>query len=302
MESVLWSPIWLTFRVARRTAYSVAGKNPLVRGVHAPGLVEEWQSVRGLERALRSRPSKTGGDAEGCALWKTSLGDMWVPPGAGERFVSQVAAEMLANVYQLDGREKVVLDCGANVGFFSRHAFLRGADTVIGFEPSPGNAACLRRNLQPESAEGRFVQIEEGVWDRDQVLSFSTRNTSNPGGHHVCEDGQGDTRIPVTSIDRAVESLGLKRVDYIKMDVEGAEVRGIQGAARVIREMHPRLCIAAEHTDDLFANALAVIDAVKKIDDRYNYMCTESRGYHSPTRGHVLTPYSLLFSPRRNVV
>jgi len=43
------------------------------------------------------------------------------------------------------------------------------------------------------------------------------------------------------------------------MDVEGAEVRALQGAEHTIRSLRARLCVATEHTEDLFANALAVI-------------------------------------------
>lgn len=285
----------MLFRVARRGLYSALGKNPLVRGPHALPFSEEWRSVGGLHQARRVRPTRIRSDEEGRVLWKTSLGDMWLPPGAGEDYVGLLGAEMCANVYAVADSDKVILDCGANVGFFSRYAFLRGAEKLIAFEPSPGNAACLRKNMAAELAEGKFILVEKGVWDQEAVLSFSTSNTGNPGSHHLSDNGQGDMHVPVTSIDRVAEELGLRKVDYIKMDVEGAEVRGLKGAERTIRTLHPRLCVATEHTGDLFANALAVIESVKKIEDTYDYVCMESHGYKSPSRGRVLTPYSILF-------
>jgi FkbM family methyltransferase len=286
---------WMMFRVARRALYSVAGKNPVVRGPHAPTISEEWKSVRGLKNAQRVRPALIDTDSGGLCLWNTPLGDMWLPPGAAEDYVGMLSGEMQANVYSLIESDKILLDCGANVGFFSRYAFLRGARKVIAFEPSPGNAACLRKNFAPEIAAGRFVLVEKGVWDADAILSFSNSNTVNPGSHHLSEDGQGDLQVPVTSIDRVMEALGLTQLDYIKMDVEGAEVRALKGAERTIRSFRPRLCVATEHTDDLFANALAVIDLIQKMDTSYGYVCTESHGYQSPSHGRVLTPYSVLF-------
>jgi FkbM family methyltransferase len=267
----------------------------VVRGSHAPAFSDEWRAVNGLREAFRIRPIQIGSDEEGRVLWKTSIGDMWLPPGAGEDYVALLTAEMRANIYALSGRDKIILDCGANVGFFSRYAFLRGAERVIAFEPSPGNAACLRKNLAAEMAEGRFTLIEKGIWDREAVLSFSTQNAGNPGSHHLSNDNQGDIQVPVTAIDSVVDELRVKMIDYIKMDVEGAEVRGLSGAARTIRNMRPRLCIATEHTDDLYANALAVIESMKKTEGSYGYVCTESHGYKSPSQGHVLTPYSVLF-------
>jgi FkbM family methyltransferase len=220
-------------------------------------------------------------------LWNTALGPFWTPPGAGADYVGRLAAEMLANVYDLTSLTRrvaapVVLDCGANVGFFTRFALQSGAAHVVAFEPSPNNQTCLRRNLEKEIAAGKVTVIGKGVWDAEATLSFSTGNTNNPGGHHVALDGTGDIVVPVTAIDLACEQLNLPRVDYIKLDVEGAEVRAIAGAKRVIRSSRPWLCVATEHTDDLFANSLAVLEAVAGIEPSYRCVCTEEHIYSRP--------------------
>jgi FkbM family methyltransferase len=294
------APLWLLYRRARQLSYTLAGRNPL------PGLAEplswslEWQSVRGLKRALAAPPRKAESDADGSLLWHTLLGPFWTPPGAGSDYVGRLAAEMLSNVYDLNSlktksQDPVILDCGANVGFFTRFALRAGSRQVFAFEPSPGNVACLRRNLEKEIDAGEVVIIPKGVWDQETTLAFRTENKNNPGAHCVTEDGTGDLNVPVTSIDKACSKLGLSRVDYIKLDVEGAEVRAITGAERVIREYRPWLCVATEHTDDLFANSVDVIKAVRRIEPRYRCVCTEAHAYYSPSRGSLLTPYSLLF-------
>ena len=139
------------------------------------------------------------------------------------------------------------------------------------------------------------IQSQMCDCERETVLRFSVANVRNPGGHHIVESGPNTIQVPVTSIDRVSDELRLSRVDYIKMDVEGAEVKALEGAAEVIGRFHPRLCVATEHTSDLFANTVAVIDAVKEIDDRYHYVCTEAHLWPSPSRGSVLTPFNLLF-------
>ncbi len=121
---------------------------------------------------------------------------------------------MLANVYDLNSLthrnvDPVVLDCGANVGFFTRLALESGAAHVVAFEPSPKNQTCLRRNLQGEIAAGEVTVVEKGVWDSEATLSFSTRNTNNPGGHHVALDGTGDVDVPMTTIDVTCRQLNL---------------------------------------------------------------------------------------------
>lgn len=259
---------------------------------------QETDAVRGLREAMAHPVEQLESDGEGRTLWRTAGGEVWAPKGAGIDYVAQVSLEMRANVYDLSflktaKRPAILLDCGANIGFFSRYAMEAGASQVVAFEPSPGNADCLRRNT--EAWAGRVTILEQGVWNREETLSFSTRNTHNPGGHHITE-GEGDLKIPVTTIDLAVERLRLPHVDYIKMDVEGAEARAIEGAAQTIRRFKPIMSIATEHTADLFQNTLDVIAAVQRIEPSYQYLCTEAHPYTSPSRGLILTPFSLLFT------
>jgi FkbM family methyltransferase len=292
--------MWLVFRRTRRSLYTLSNRNPLHSRTASLSWTQEWGSVRGLLQSLKSPPVVLESAADGSTLWNTEVGRFWTPPGAGSDYVGRLAAEMLGNVYDLRALTRVtsapiVLDCGANVGFFTRFALNSGAGRVVSFEPSPGNAGCLRRNMEKETAAGKVTIIGKGVWDREATLSFSTKNKDNPGGHHLTSDGEGDTQVPVTSIDQAREELNLPRVDYIKLDVEGAEVRAIAGAKRVIQQFRPWMCVATEHTDDLYANSVAVLEAVHAIEPSYRCVCTESHVYDSPSRGSVLTPYSLLF-------
>ena len=262
---------------------------------------QDWDSLKGLLKALQSPPRPVGQDDEGRVEWETILGRFWTPKGAGNDYIGRLAGEMVANVYDLDfigqiKNEAVIFDCGANVGFFTRFALASGAARVISFEPSPDNALCLRRNLAADIAAGRVTVIEKAVWKEDAVLTFSTVNLNNPGGHHVVEQGSNGIQVNATSIDNAFEELRLTRLDYVKMDVEGAEVDALRGARKTINRFHPRLCIATEHTDDLFANSVAVIDTIKTLGLAYRYRCTEEHMTASRSRGgNVLTPYSLLF-------
>lgn len=63
--------------------------------------------------------------------------------------------------------------------------------------------------------------------------------------------GEGDRiQIPVTTIDKLVSELKLDRVDFIKMDIKGAEQQALTGASQVLERHKPRLAIAGEHMPD----------------------------------------------------
>jgi FkbM family methyltransferase len=259
----------------------------------------EWRSIRGLLESKAHPPRRVQNDDQ-FELWSTSLGELWTPMGANEDFVGMLVAEMNALVYDLfllpaNGAGSTVVDAGANIGVFARWALRHGVQRVICFEPSPQNAECLRRNLAVDISSGLAQVIQKGLWDSTKTLSFSTLNRNNPGAHHVAEDGYGDVTIPVTTLDETCSELDLDRIDYIKMDVEGAEQRALAGASKTIGRFRPQLCIVTEHTSDLFANAEAVVEHIIGLGAGYRYRVTESHGYDSPSRGSVLTPYSILF-------
>jgi methyltransferase FkbM-like protein len=54
----------------------------------------------------------------------------------------------------------------------------------------------------------------------------------------------------LTTIDELVAELNLTRVDFIKMDIEGAEKNALRGARQTLGRFRPRLAISAEHLPD----------------------------------------------------
>ena len=65
-----------------------------------------------------------------------------------------------------------MLDCGANVGTFTRKALQAGAKLVVAIELEPRNYSCLRRNFEREIRDGRVIVVTKGVWDKDDTLRF----------------------------------------------------------------------------------------------------------------------------------
>jgi FkbM family methyltransferase len=237
-------------------------------------------------------------DAEGRRLWRTPLGDFWAPAAAGAEFVARITAEMLADVYRYRcGRGAVVLDCGANLGFFTREALRRGAGFVVAFEPSPETAACFRLTFNREIQEGRVRLIDKGLWWRTERLFLRTFS-ENPASDCIDNTVSGlpGAFIDTTTIDAAFGELGLDRLDFIKVDVEGAELQVLDGATETIKRFHPAIGIGTEHGDDILANNIAVIEKVRSLLPAYRYVCTEAHVLESPSRGRVITPHALHFT------
>jgi len=97
------------------------------------------------------------------------------------------------------------------------------------------------------------VICEKGVWNEPATLTMRRQPSDNswenfvdptapPSGH--------DLLIPLTTLAHLMTDFHLERVDFIKMDIEGAEQRVLSGARGLLAKFHPRLAIAAYHHAD----------------------------------------------------
>ncbi len=220
----------------------------------------------------------------------------WIP--AGNRWVLPFnLAEQSRDIYKISQPEgihpgDVVLDCGAHVGTFTHFALARGAGKVISIEPSPRNVACLRRNFAKEIAEGRVIVYPKGVWNKDDVMTLEQVDENSaadtvvmhqPGAHKGVE-------APLTTIDKLVAEFGLDRVDFIKMDIEGAEAPALEGAAATLKRWKPRLALASYHKPD---DGVVLPATVDRLADGYRHRCSSCISDENGARPEVL-----LFEPR----
>ncbi|HEY8154697.1 MAG TPA: FkbM family methyltransferase [Myxococcota bacterium] len=149
------------------------------------------------------------------------------------------------------GPGRVFLDVGANVGLYSLAAAARGA-TVVAFEPNPRTRARLHANIRLNALEDRitvrpealidsvgtatlFADVHEGQKDANAgVASLSSKNAA---GRSI--------EVKTSTLDAIVEELGLARVDWIKMDIQGAEYQALKGGSRTLAGK-PKLLLELE--------------------------------------------------------
>lgn len=216
--------------------------------------VFDQQEKHAAEFKAASRRVKRD-EAAGVDLWQTPNGEVWTPAGEESDELFYDMAEQKRGIYSTAGHGvkpgDVVLDCGANVGLYARTALAEGASKVVAIEPVPANVECLRRNLAKEIAAGKVVVVAKGVWDKEDWLEMSI-SKSNWAKHSFVR-GEGEdakVKLPLTTIDRLASELGLAKVDYIKMDIEGAERNALAGAQATLRRDHPRMALCVYHLSD----------------------------------------------------
>lgn len=233
-------------------------------------------------------------DPAGPTLWRTPAGDLWFPSNADAGTVHFSVAQISTGLYPaLSVRPgDVAMDCGGFIGEWAAAALRAGASKVIVFEPATPQLECIRRNLAGGIHAGRVIVVPKGVWDRNETLALE-HSPETPAADRVvaARSGSSDS-IDLTTIDDAVARLGLDRLDVIKMDIEGAEVRAIYGARSTLRRFKPRLAIATEHTASFLQNDLNVLQAMHAVAPFYRPRCG-----HCSHDGNQAVPQTLYFFP-----
>lgn len=129
---------------------------------------------------------------------------------------------------------KVALDGGAHVGAYTR-LMLERFDTVYAFEPAPDTFAALARNLQDWGVADRVHAFQQALSDRRERVGIKGR----PWHRSVSRRVSGRGRIEAVPIDE----LGLARLDFMKLDLEGYEYRALQGARQTLVRCRPWVLI-----------------------------------------------------------
>lgn len=188
-------------------------------------------------------------DPTGFELWETPIGPLLIPQR--DHALPAILAERERKIYgageQGVRNGDIVLDCGAHLGTYTREALAAGAKLVVAIDPGPEQIICLRSNLAGDIAAGRVIVYEKGVWDKEDSLTLHFNPNDPASDTFFGDSSRPGQKVLLTTIDHLVAELKLDRVDFIKLDIEGAEQRALAGAQKTLAKYKPRLAIAAYH-------------------------------------------------------
>jgi len=148
------------------------------------------------------------------------------------------------NYMQLLKTEFIVFDVGANIGATAL-PFSQKVSTVYAFEPSQANFLRLKYHIESNRISN-IIPVNKGLGDKTAELHLQVVDPSNPGMNRIRVNGhelQNCEIIDVITIDDFVEQNNIRKVDAIKIDVEGFELKVILGAQQTLQKFHPVLFI-----------------------------------------------------------
>ena len=255
--------------LANVVAYRIMGESRIRLPLSCAAHHQEFDHVAALAESDYCLPTKVGG----FQLMKhdlTSLGwnvHRFMPAGGPlTTYVLEQYAQPQHGIRVKDG--DYVIDCGGCWGDTALYfAHLAGpTGRIFSFEFMQENLEVFHKNLDLNpSLKSRIEIIECPVWSRSGVeMSFSSSGPAT----QVKEAGSAKHSHVSLSIDDVVSQYSMPRVDFIKMDIEGAEFDALQGARQTIIQNRPDLALCVYHSA---ADFTRLADFVNELNLGYRF-------------------------------
>jgi FkbM family methyltransferase len=140
----------------------------------------------------------------------------------------------------------VVLDVGASIGGVSiSYSKMVGKDgVVIAVEPEPRSLSVLQKIIRENNLRNIKV-IGKAAWNRKEILKFYLREGF---GRHslVYNSGEEFIMVKADTLDNILSDVGIRKIDFVKIDVEGAELEVLEGMEEILNSVK-KIIVAAYH-------------------------------------------------------
>jgi FkbM family methyltransferase len=156
-------------------------------------------------------------------------------------------------IKSLDNKD--FIDCGAYIGesalIFEKEY---NPNKIYSFEPVLDNYKLLIENIKINNLK-KVIAIQKGVGEKSTTIKFVSLGVSS----FISE--KGDAEMDIISIDEYVEKNNLS-VGLIKMDIEGYELKALEGAKKTIKKFKPVLLIGIYHNPEELFNTKQYIQGI----------------------------------------
>lgn len=124
------------------------------------------------------------------------------------------------------------------------------AGRVVAVEMMPGNEALMRRNIAANALEPRMASFHCGVWSAPGTVAANSSGRQRNSLVEIDQRAFKDrAQVPVDTLDNLIDRSGAPHVDFLNMQVNGAEIEALQGLQRRAADVR-RIRIAAHYSRD----------------------------------------------------
>jgi FkbM family methyltransferase len=177
----------------------------------------------------------------------------------------------------------VMFDLGANFGYYSITiaSALQGDCRIYAFEPNPSTMDRFKRNVALNGTRGLHL-LDAGLSDAPgHALVVETQ--AHSGAAYLRQTSLSG--VPMTTLDLFCEQNEIDRLDLVKMDIEGAELRALHGGIATFKRFRPALLIEL-NPETSEREGYSVRDVVVFLED-LGYQVHTVRGHTRITRDRL---------------
>jgi len=177
----------------------------------------------------------------------------------------------------------VVIDVGANIGFFTR-LFARSVSQggkVIAIEPETTNFSRLTAMLAREGLSSTVETLQAVAAEKSGTLKLKI-NPQHPADHKISDEG---TPVKAVSLDDLLAGNHWPPVSLIKIDVQGAEAMVLRGAGEIIRRNRPALFLEIDDEGLRALNANA--------EELFKMLREQGYTIHRIIKGRISSPMEI---------
>ncbi|MBS3085408.1 FkbM family methyltransferase [Candidatus Pacearchaeota archaeon] len=241
-------------------------KNKLIKGL---GILKEGRTIKDklallfylLTKNKRLIFNVTLKNNDGIFYCGKRMESVWVASSFHEPY--------LKDFFNLN--EGVFIDIGANIGKYSIKVGnrIKNKGKIIAIEPEPRNVKIIKKNKEINKLNN-FTVVEAACAAEDGLTDLYIDEI--PGHHSLIKEYHhgldNNAKIPDKNIkvkkiklDNLLRSLDIKKVELIKIDVEGAELEVLKGAIKTLK-MHPKV---------IFESRGKTVGKIKTLLKKFNY-------------------------------
>lgn len=153
-----------------------------------------------------------------------------------------------------------LIDVGANIGafcFLAADVLRARGGRAIAVEPLPQNFGFLEESLRANGLGDVIELLPVAVGDAEGTLLLEEQRSGEIANARPLtwtnEDAAAAASVPMTTLDRLVREHAIRNVQFLKLDIEGAELFALRGARALLEEQRP-LVYAELHRQFMAAN------------------------------------------------
>ena len=162
------------------------------------------------------------------------------------------------------GPGAMFFDIGSYFGWYSLWLAKHCGASACAFEPVPVNYELLAENTRLNPAQNVRI-FPLALSDQPGEVCFQLPAADNRGTGRILDDG--GQRVPAITLDAFVTEHGITRLDAMKIDVEGAEVRVLAGGRETLKKFQPAILIELnpKRLEMLGASEAALLAALRDL-------------------------------------